>query len=201
MNKVFSTAILIASVALFSSCNEKASLAKSINGAWSGQAERVDVPDSKTTTTVTRMMTFNTDAGSSTGGTIDATAMFSLESGTQLLPAGTQPIAVTVNGTATISGHWEATDDDEIIVSFDSKTLKVEIDPDEIVLEYDIATQESYSVSDSIQAGVVASVSRSMATLLQHRVFNFNKIDDIKVKGSLMSCEIGKTDYTFHRDM
>lgn len=186
---------------MLSSCNEKARLADEITGSWSGQAERVDTPSAPSTTTVTRMMTFTPGLNTSTGGELTATALFSVESGTELQAAGTQPIAVTVNGTATITGHWEAIDDDEVVVTFDSNTLKVDVDPTDVVLEYDITTEASHSVTDSIAPGIAAAVTKSMGTILTHHVFNFAKIDDIKVTGNIMSCEIGKKDYSFHRDM
>jgi len=201
MNKIFASTLLATSVALITSCNEKARLADAVNGSWSGQAERVETPNSHLTTTVTRTLTFSSDPDSSTGGTFDATALFSVESGTQLQAATIQPIAVTINGTATISGHWEAIDDDELAISFDNKTLKLDIDPDDVILEYDIATQTSQPINGITKPDIAATVKRSMTTVMNHSVFNFGKIDDIKIKGSLLSCEIDNKDYTFHRDM
>lgn len=201
MNRIITSTLLVASLAFMTSCNEKARLADSVTGSWSGQAERVDTPNQPTTTTVTRMIRFTPSLNSSTGGSLVATAMFSVESGTQLQASGIQPIAVTVNGTATISGQWEAIDDDELAISFDSQTLKVNIDPSEVVLEYDIATQTSDPISEDVKPDIAAAVTRSMTQVLNHSVFNYAKIDDIKVKGNLMSCEIGKKDYTFHRDI
>ncbi|MDE6448790.1 MAG: hypothetical protein K2L41_01760 [Muribaculaceae bacterium] len=201
MNKILTSALCIAVMTCITSCDEKARLADSVTGSWSGQAERIDTPNQPTTTTVTRMLTFTPDLNSSTGGTLRATAMFSVESGTKLQPTGIQPIAVTVNGSATISGHWEAIDDDEIAVSFDSRTLTIDIDPQEVLLEYDITTQEATPMDESIKPDIAASVKRSMTNVMNHSVFNYGKIDDIKVKGLLMSCEINKKDYTLHRDM
>ena len=201
MNKILTSALLVASMAMITSCNEKAKLADAVTGSWSGQAERVETPNQPTTTTVTRMITFIPDLNSTTGGSLEATALFSVESGTKLQAAGIQPIAVTVNGNATITGRWEAIDDDEIAISFDSKTLTVNIDPNEVVLEYDIATETSEPINESVKPDIAATVTRSMTQVLNHSVFNYAKIDDIKVKGNLMSCEIGKKDYTFHKDM
>ena len=197
--EVFTT--FLAAAAILSSCNEKSRLADNITGSWSSQSERIETPGLPTTTTVTRMMTFTPGLNTSTGGEVQATALFSVESGTKVQAAGTQPIAVTVNGTATITGQWEAVDDDEIAISFDSRTLKVNIDPTDVVLDYDIATETAHSVTDSIAPDIAATVSRSMTAVMPQHVFNFTKIDDIKVTGNLMSCEIGKKDYTFHRDI
>lgn len=201
MNKILTSALLVASMAMITSCNEKAKLADAVTGSWSGQAERIETPNQPTTTTVTRMITFRPDLNSSTGGPLLATALFSVESGTKLQAAGIQPIAVTVNGNATITGRWEAIDDNEIAISFDSQTLTVNIDPNEVVLEYDIATENATPMNENVKPDIAATVKRSMTQVLNHSVFNYGKIDDIKVKGSLMSCEIGKKDYTFHKDM
>ncbi len=201
MNKILTSALCIAAMTIMTSCDEKAKLADAVTGSWSGQAERIETPHQPTTTTVTRMMTFTPDLDSSTGGTLRATALFSVESGTSLQSAGIQPIAVTVSGNATINGHWEAIDDDEIAVSFDYRTLTVSIDPQEVLLEYDIASGEATPVDGSIKPDIAESVKRSITKVMNHSVFDYGKIDDIKVKGSLMSCEIGHKDYTFHRDM
>lgn len=201
MKKTLLAAFLVASsMSIFTSCNEKSRLADNITGSWTGQAERVEVPDSKTTTTVTRSFIFTTDDTSSTGGDISATALFSVESGTQLEAAGTQPIAVTVNGSATITGHWEAIDDDEVMVSFDPNSLKIDINPNEVVLEYNIATEESSPIEEATSTQVAQAVTKSIKPLLQQRVFNYSKIKDIKIKGVLMSCELDKKDYTLRRD-
>lgn len=200
MKNALLLAFYASTLVIFTSCNEKAKLADAISGSWSGQAERVEVPNAKTTTTVTRNITFTSDTNSSTGGEVTATALFSVESGTELEAAGTQPIAVTVNGTATIQGHWEAISDDDVMVAFDANTLKVDIDPNEVVLEYNIATEESAPVEETTSDQVVTAVTKSITPLLQQRVFNYSKIKDIKVKGVLMSCEMDKKDYTFHRD-
>lgn len=206
MNRFLTLTLIAGTAAMlaFSSCNEKAKLADRVTGTWSGQAERVKTPETtghQTTTTVTRIYSFKTDPGSKTGGTLQAAAYFTVESGTGLQAAGTQPIAVTIEGNATITGHWEAIDDDEIAVSFDTNSLDVKVDPDAIELQYDIATGQSYSVSDSIKPRLTQSVARSMKNVMTHNVFNFGKIDDIKIKGALMSCEIDHKDYTLHRDM
>ncbi len=201
MKKFLTFALLIGSLLSFTSCNEKAKLASAVTGSWSGSAERVDTPDAKTTTTVTRYFTFTTDAGSKTGGTLTATAQFSLESGTQLEATNTQPISVTASGTATITGKWEATDDDEIMVSFDTNSLQVNVDPQEVVLEYTISTETSEPISEDLPATMATAIKRSMTSVMAHDVFSFSKIDDIKVKGNLMSCELGHKDYTFHRDI
>lgn len=202
MKKTLTLAILIAgTLTALTSCSEKAKLAQSITGSWSGQSERVETPNQPTTTTVTRIYTFVTDENSSTGGTFEATADFSVESGTKLLPAGTQPIAVTVNGNATISGRWEAIDDDEIMISYDSNTLKVTVDPQEVVLEYNIASQTSEPIQENIKPEIAKAVERLITAEMRHNVFTGTKFDDIKIKGTLMSCEINKKDYTFHRDL
>lgn len=200
MKNLLSIAALLASMLIFNSCNEKAKLADSIAGSWSGQAERVDVPGAKTTTTVTRSFTFTPDLNSSTGGEVIATAQFSVESGTQLEAAGTQPIAVTVGGTATIKGHWEALDDDDVMVAFDQQTFQVTVDPNEVVLEYNIATEESTPVDETASAQVIEAVTRTVTPLLKQRVFNYTKIKDIKVNENLLSCELEHKDYTFHRE-
>ena len=157
MKKILSLGIVTASLLVLSSCNEKAKLATSIAGSWSGSAQRVETSDAKATTSVTRIINFMPDAGSKTGGTLEAVAEFSIETGTQLQATDTQPISVTASGNATISGRWEATDDDEIVISFDSNSLKVNVDPKEVVLEAR-ATAQSPEAGASVPRGTAISV-------------------------------------------
>ena len=201
MKKILSLGIVTASLLVLSSCNEKAKLATSIAGSWSGSAQRVETSDAKATTSVTRIINFMPDAGSKTGGTLEAVAEFSIETGTQLQATDTQPISVTASGNATISGRWEATDDDEIVISFDSNSLKVNVDPKEVVLEYTISTESAEPIDQTLTATAIAEITRTITPAMNHNVFNFSKIDDIKITGNLMSCEIGKKDFTFHREI
>ena len=201
MKKFLSISLVAASLLVLSSCDEKAKLASSVAGSWSGSAERVETSDTQATTTVTRILNFIPDSGSKTGGTLDAVAEFSIENGTQLQATDTQPISVTASGNATISGRWEAIDDDEIMVSFDSKSLKINVDPQEVVLEYTISTETSQPVDQTMTDAAVASITRTITAAMNHTVFNFGKLDDIKITGNLMSVEIGKKDFTYHREM
>lgn len=181
-------------------CNEKAKLAQSINGSWNGVAERVQSSDVKATVTVTRELTFTVDPSDKTSGSITASAPFTIETGTPLLGADVQPIAVTASGTATVSGKWHAIDDDEIAVVYDLSTFAVNVDPEATYLEYNVLTEESAPELEPLKAASVTAVTQLVKRDFPLKVFNYNKIDDIKVKGGMMSCEVSDRDYTFHRD-
>lgn len=191
--------VAVAMLALVS-CNEKAKLAADIEGSWNGVAERVPSSDAKATVTVTREFTFKLDSADKTSGTVVATVPFSIETGTPLMAAEVQPIAVTASGTATINGTWKALDDDDVSVVYDMSSLAVDVLPQETDLLYNVATGESAPVEDAVKPVVAEAIKRLVKRDFPVYVFNYAKISDIKVKGNLLSCEIADRDFSFHRD-
>lgn len=193
------TSLLIGvAIVATTSCNEQASLANKLSGSWVGTPERVETTDARTTTTITQSLSFALENGSKISGPVEASAQFTVESGTPLTATTVQPIAMTVSGVATISGKWEAIDDDEVAVRYDFSSMKVSVDPSDVVLEYNIATQSSAPVDSTLTPSMVAAIKASLERVFHNQIFNYAKIDDIKIKGPLMSCEINKRDFSFH---
>lgn len=202
-NIISAVCLLIAALGLTSrnGKSEKAKLADSMTGSWNSAPERIMTSDHKATTTVERTLTFVSDESSNTGGNVDGAVKFSVLTGTRLQAAEVQPISVTATGTASVSGRWEAIDDDEILVTWDFTTLKVNVDPDAVDLDYDIATETDSETLQTLKPSVVKSISSAISAAIPTEVFNFGKIDDIGFinQSSSMKCEIGHKDYIFQK--
>lgn len=201
MKTLLKTTAIAALLLGFTSCNERAKLADTLTGDWTANPERITTSDAKATTTVSRALTFMTDESSDTGGYVEGGVTFSIMTGTRLLAADVQPISVTARGTATISGRWEAVDDDEVMVTWDYTTLAVNVDPTAVDLDYDIVTGADSTAYETLRPQAVKIITGTMTQALQTEVFNYGKIDDIDFhdNNSSMSVEIGKTDLTFRK--
>ncbi len=192
--------LALGAVAL-TSCNEKAKLADSITGTWNSTPERIATSDQKATTTVERTLTFINDENTNSGGDVNAGVKFSVLTGTQLQAAEIQPISITAEGTATVSGKWEAIDDDEIVVNWDFASLKVDVDTNAVSLDYDIATQTDSETLLALKPAAVKSITTAISSALPTEVFNFGKVDDIEFinNNTSMKCEIGHKDFIFNK--
>ncbi|MDE5608569.1 MAG: hypothetical protein K2I64_06520 [Muribaculaceae bacterium] len=201
MRHIISALCVAAGAIAFTSCNEKAKLADSLTGTWSSAPERIATADTRATTTVERTLTFLNDESSNTGGDVDATVKFSILTGTQLQAADVQPISITAEGTASVSGRWEATDDDEIVVNWNFSTLKVNVDPDAVSLDYDVVTQNDSETLMTLKPAVIKALTATISSAMPTEVFNFGKVDDIKFinNSTSLKCEIGDKDYVFNR--
>lgn len=191
MKKLFSTIALSAMMIGLASCNEKSKLADRLTGFWTSSPERIATNDSRATTTVTTSLTFINDESSNTGGDITGGVEFTILTGTEAQAAMIQPISITANGKASISGRWEAIDDDEIMVTWNYSTLKVDIDPEAVEMEYNVMDQASSPVDIALKSQLVKSITATMTTALSTETFRSGKIDDIEFSnsGATMTCE------------
>lgn len=194
MKRILSILALPAIVMGLSSCNEKKSLADKLAGTWISAPERIATDDTRATTTVTATLTFTTDVNTNPGGNVSAAADFSILTGTEAQAAAIQPISVSASGKAYVTGRWEAVDNDEIMVTWDYSTLKVDVAPEAVEMEYDVMTSETEPVDVFLKSRVAKSISSTMTTALSTGLFRSGKIDDIEFSnnGSTMTCETSK---------
>lgn len=197
MKKILYLALPALLAATVSSCDEKARLASDIEGSWSGTPERIYVSDAASST-ITRIFTF-IKGDSNAPATVIADVTFSTEQAVQPSDSIVQPVTVTATGSATISGTWSAIDDDEIAIVFDYSTMKVDVDPEAITVDYDILSSTDTPQLEALRPAMAQSVKTHLTKVMTQSVFDFARLDDIKIKGNIMSCEIHKKDLTFHR--
>lgn len=198
MKKLFPIFALLTLLFTLSSCNEKSKLADRLTGLWTSTPQRIATNDSRATTTVTTMLTFVNDENSKTGGTVTGGAQFNILTGTDLQGTLQQPISVTANGKASISGEWEAIDDDEIMVTWDYSTLKVEIDPTAVEMDYNVVTGDATPVDMTLKDSLVQSINATMTNALSTQTFRSGEFDDIKFTNDdvTMTCETPDDQHT-----
>lgn len=196
--KTLSTIALAAIVAAsLTSCNQKAALANKIEGTWTGTPERI-ADASAAYSTLVKTFEFNvSDSGES--GTLVITALIDVENTIPGTSANVQPLAVSAAATATVTGQWEAVDDDEVIVTIDPSTLTINLDPSAVLLNYNTVDDTSSSDLTQLKPQAAAIVGRQVNAAVSSNIMGITKIDDIKVTKNILECEIGKADVTLRR--
>lgn len=107
------------------------------------------------------------------------------------------PLQITASGVATITGVYQAKDDDELTISLDATSMNVNVDPDAVKLNYNIATATSAPLVEKLKPGAAILATQQINRAAQNAFSNITEIDDIKIEGSIMRCEINHTDLTF----
>lgn len=186
-----------AAMLTLSSCDSRKKLSDSVAGIWAGTPEMVPNADAERTT-VTRLLEFVPSATAPGEGKVIMTAYITVDNTVPSNDSIVTPLTVSASGTATISGVYQAKDDDEMVVVLDASTLNVEVDPEGVQLNYDVLTQQDASVVDTLRPAMAARAKIQMSAIAQNLYMGINEIDDIKVKdGTTMKCEIKDVDYTF----
>lgn len=178
-------------------CNGKAGLAEKVSGSWASSPERF-VDNQASSASIIQIIEFVREPGK-TGGTLTMSGLFSLMSAVPESAAVVQPISITASGVATIEGEWTAQDDDEIAIFLDGSTLKISVDPDAVVLDMNLLSGTSQPDTTSLRPAIARSVEKQIKSAVETQFFNARKIDDIKIKDNIMSCEINKRDLTLRR--
>lgn len=133
------------------------------------------------------------------GGTINIVGMLSAT--TQLVgdQSFAEPVSLTASARSSISGTWVAIDDDEVAVQLDLSTLSVDIDPDAIVANNNLLSEENSAKITEMKPAISATMAAGMRQALSTRYSSIRQLDDVKIKEPLLKFEIGHTDYVFTR--
>ncbi|MDE5797130.1 MAG: hypothetical protein K2H75_08450, partial [Muribaculaceae bacterium] len=94
---------------------------------------------------------------------------------------------------------WTAQDDDEIIVTIDPSSINATVDPASVALGYAVLTDKPVAELDSLKAQILPNIDTSFTDEVRKRVTALHKLDDIKIQGTTMTLEIGKTDFTLNK--
>lgn len=193
MNKICTLIAAAACAAALTACGGSGKLARDIQGTW--QANPAPVAGSTPgIMTMTDSWTFVGDDAKATGGQLIVSSMASVECPLDFVASDTiapasAPYAVTVAATVSLSGSWDLDShdpDDEILVSFDPKTLNVQIDPAAAA----VSTDGNPATIDSIPPALFAEAHRQIVATVQKRFFPVNRLEDVEVKGNSLKFEL-----------
>ena len=212
MKMIIGAALL--SIAGLTSCDNTARLSGNVEGTWhapetnmilkkdhgghydSGAAGR-HVNDR--TLACAPTITFTRTQGTK-GGDITIVANYTMTMPVALTDTVlSAPVNATVSGTANASGTWMAKDDDEIAVTLDATRTDVTVDPSSLTLSYATLTDSPAAGLEAIKARVQANVASAVSQAIRQSTARLHEFDDVKVAGSNMKLEIGKTKLMFTR--
>lgn len=205
--KIRSSLVAIAVVsmaALFTSCESKTKLAKSIEGSWTATPERLADDDAVSATSV-RIFDFLPDTTTPvTNGQLVMSSMVTITTAADNsgdTDGIMQHYTVSASGVATVTGTWTVIDDDEVRIDVDPSSLTVKVDPQGVEVNVNAITSQTVSVPDSIKPAFAESVKAQIRRLVEKQFFDVSKIDDIEIKDEFMTMEINKRDYSLRRQL
>lgn len=205
--KIRSSLVAIAVVsmaALFTSCESKTKLAKSIEGSWTATPERLADDDAVSATSV-RIFDFLPDTTTPvTNGQLVMSSMVTITTAADNSGDADgimQHYTVSASGVATVTGTWTVIDDDEVRIDVDPSSLTVKVDPQGVEVNVNAITSQTVSVPDSIKPVFAESVKAQIRRLVEKQFFDVSKIDDIEIKDEFMTMEINKRDYSLRRQL
>ena len=140
-----------------------------------------------------------TEGSTDCEGTVTMMAMITVENAMQFNDSLVSPLQITASGTAMITGVYQAKDDDELMISLDVTSMSVNVDPEAVQLNYNVLSEESKPIVEKLRPGAMVLATQQINRAAQNIFSNVTKIDDIHVKGSIMTCEINDHDLIFNK--
>ena len=83
--------------------------------------------------------------------------------------------------------------------NLDTSSLTVNVDPEAVQLNYNVLTTGSQSQLVALKPAASVLATQQITRAAQSAFFNLREIEDIKIHGSIMTCEFGHQDFTFSR--
>lgn len=197
---ILSFVAVAATVGFTTACESNTRLASRIEGSWSGTPQHINrtvVSEG----TYTPVFEFSRD-GKSPDGKLLMTAQLSVTMpvNAPVNETGAAPVSATCAALATVSGLWTVTDDDEVKIAFDPRTLDITLDPDiqfavaDVFTDYD--TDSTATVPPAVMHAFQQQMHRAMTDIISHT----DELDDIRFRSpSILSTKIGKDRITLSR--
>ncbi len=195
--KLFGIAVAAGAMMMITSCDSKAKLAEAVQGEWTGNPEKV-LDTGAASASMVRILEF-TRGAADTEGSVTMSALITVENTMQHNDSIVSPLQITASGTATITGVYQAKDDDDIAISLDATSMTVNVDPNTVKLNYNILSEESAPVIEKLKPGAAILATQQINRAAQNAFSNITEIEDIHVDGNIMKCEINDRDLIFSK--
>lgn len=194
MKKFILPIVAVMAVAI-AGCNESEKLAKDLNGTWQGVPETLG-NKVLTESSVTETFTFVHQEGTP-GGTIQINSEIAQQRAASADASLEAPFTVTVSATSTISGSWEAVDDDEIRISLNPESFLLRVDPEAVALTANPFSQYPVANVDSMKQSMIEFLTADLTGQMKAHYQMYNQIDeaDLKDKGTRLKLEAGKLEF------
>lgn len=192
-------------------CLAACSRLANIEGTWNGAPVRYEQPTApgavgsdgavatNVSTQIATNMTFVPDAQKSGAGTVEFMSNVDVINTVPFEGKLVDPFEINIGATAVCTGTYHFEDQDDIVIAIDPASIKVDIDPQAVNYSENIATGQDAAQIDSLRPALVRQYTRQLLPLMKDYYSKITRIDDIKVKDGIMSCEINDRDLTFRR--
>ncbi len=199
--KKFAYLFAAASLALaFQACDNASSLSKDLEGAWTGNPDRLF--DSQASSgTIIETFSFTPVDSVKDGGSVTVTSLLSVTGAVSGAEGITQPVSVTASGSASISGTYRCVSADRAEITLDPQTLTVNVDPDAVVVNADVLTGTSAPANmATLKPNLAQSIASQFRTAVSQRVPDSATLESLSIKdGTTLKFKIDKTTYTLTR--
>ncbi len=197
MKKSILPVLAVGAVVMLASCDSRQKLSEELQGIWAGTPEQLTNSGAARATMV-RMMEF-TSTGDAGEGNVTLTAYITVENTMPANDSIVTPLTISASGTATITGLYQAKDDDDLMLNLDASSFTVNVDPDGVELSYNVLTEDSGSHLTSLRPAAAMLASQQIDHAARSVFFNLSEIEDIKVNNNMLKCEMNHKDLTFRR--
>ena len=192
-------------------CLAACSRLANIEGTWNGAPVRYEQPTASgavgsdgavatnVSTQIATNMTFVPDAQKSGAGTVEFMSNVDVINTVPFEGKLVDPFEINIGATAVCTGTYHFEDQDDVVIAIDPASIKVDIDPQAVNYSENIATRQDAAQTDSLRPALVRQYTRQLLPVMKDYYSKITRIDDIKVKDGIMSCEINDRDLTFRR--
>ncbi len=199
-HSIFTYAVICAGMFMgfaSTSCSEDTK----IDGSWIGTQERLFLNEkSLADCEAESRFTFTPDADDASHGNVSIVTDLTIQDAVPSNDSIVSSYEITVTGSSKISGTYVFTNDDEITVNLDSKTLQINIDPDGVVFASNVFTgQQEPQVEPLSRTELAGRYERQLRMAVAGLYDRYHRIDEIKISHNIMACEIADHDYSFRR--
>lgn len=203
MKYITSSLMIAAGILMSVSVAVSCSRSEKITGAWAAAPARLAGVPHTADALANITVDFGAPEAQSPTRPVELTALIDVTQPVEALSPGIDaPYEVSVAATASISGRYafERGEDDDVIVTLDPATLKVNVDPAGVTFSQNVLTGMQQPRLDSLTAATVSRWRVEITRAIRDEFYKYSHISDIKVHHSdMMSCEIADHDQTLRR--
>lgn len=191
----FSIVAVLCAISVTVSCSQSNKLA----GTWEGNPSRIIVTGADDATS-TMALSFTPSQNSKKQGDVMLNATINLRQAVQPNTESMEtPWEVSVAATANIKGQY-VMDDDDILLSLDPSTMRINVDPDGVAYVNNAITGMEQPQLDSLTAATTQLWNMRLTAAMHNEFGRYTKLDDVEIhNNTIMSVEINDHDVTMRR--
>lgn len=202
--KLLKTACACAAAAM-TLCMASCDKTPDLTGVWEGAPSQLmqsgtrDVSGTLASSQIASRIIFTPSQDNKRMGSVSITSDITLM---DAVPADSMVVStyeVSVSATSSIAGtyHFEDGDDDDVLIALDNSTLQVNVDPEAVTYNVNVLDGVQSPELEKMRPALAQRYQQHLKTALQLEYAKYQKLNDVKVKNGILSCEINDRDFSF----